>query len=61
MIRAIHERSDGSTFLDDVAQYEGKNYPFRSCKDYLLSKRSCKDSSDKVILVTVLINITYSP
>jgi hypothetical protein len=35
MIRAINTRSDGSLFLNDVVQWEGKPPPphFRSCKD----------------------------
>jgi hypothetical protein len=40
MIRAIHARSDGSRFVDDVAQCGGKNSPhFRSCKDVGADKR----------------------
>jgi hypothetical protein len=38
MIRVINVRSNGSPFLDDVAQWEGKMRPphFRSCKDFSL-------------------------
>jgi hypothetical protein len=39
IIRAIHARSNGSRFVDDVAQCGGKNCPpFWSCKDKNISE-----------------------